>query len=92
MNACINNLRQIDGATQQWALETKQAADADVTYANIQDYLKNDVRCPAAGTNSGFSGSYALTKVNAKPTCKIVKATHVLPDPQIQRPRLGSVL
>ena len=25
-NACINNLRQIDGAMQQWALENKQAA------------------------------------------------------------------
>ena len=24
MNACINNLRQIDGAEQQWALELKQ--------------------------------------------------------------------
>src|SRR5437870_11102819 len=29
MNACINNLRQIDGAEQQWALETKQAAAAE---------------------------------------------------------------
>ena len=24
MNACINNLRQIDGAKQQWALETNK--------------------------------------------------------------------
>ena len=27
-NACINNLRQIDGAVQQWALENKQAPTA----------------------------------------------------------------
>jgi len=26
MNACINNLRQIDGAIQQWALENSAAA------------------------------------------------------------------
>ena len=27
MNACINNLRQIDSAKQQWALETRQAIE-----------------------------------------------------------------
>src|SRR5437667_11160723 len=26
MNACINNLRQVDGAIQQWALEQKKDA------------------------------------------------------------------
>ena len=35
-NACINNLRQIDGSVQQWALENKSAASATVTFANIQ--------------------------------------------------------
>ena len=34
-NACINNLRQIDGAVQQWALETKQAANASVAFTDI---------------------------------------------------------
>jgi len=66
-NACINNLRQLDGGVQQWALENKQAPDADVTLANITPYLgRGDAGelplCPAAGT-------YAVTKVNAKPTC-----------------------
>ena len=31
-NACINNLRQIDGAVQHWALENKQAATATVCF------------------------------------------------------------
>jgi len=66
-NACINNLRQIDGATQTWALETKQAADAAVTYANIAPYLKNAVICPSGGTTA--ADSYALTTVTNKPTC-----------------------
>ena len=38
-NACINNLRQIDGAKQQWALETKQAATATPVAADIQPYM-----------------------------------------------------
>src|SRR5574342_1007832 len=29
-NACINNVRQIDGAIQQWALENNQSASAGV--------------------------------------------------------------
>ena len=39
MNACINNLRQIDSAIQQWALETGQGASATVTGANIQPFM-----------------------------------------------------
>jgi prepilin-type N-terminal cleavage/methylation domain-containing protein len=39
-NACINNMRQIDGAIQQWALENgKQSADA-VTLGDCQPYIK----------------------------------------------------
>src|SRR5512140_3442351 len=59
MNACINNLRQIDGAIQTWALETKQADDAPVTFTQISGYLKNAVVCPAGGKN--FGDSYSIT-------------------------------
>jgi prepilin-type N-terminal cleavage/methylation domain-containing protein len=79
-NACINNLRQIDGAIQQWALETKAAPDATVTVANIlgdgtaanPSYLKSAVMCPSGGTT--FTLSYAVTTVAAKPTCIISAA------------------
>jgi prepilin-type N-terminal cleavage/methylation domain-containing protein len=76
-NACINNLRQIDGAVQQWALENKKAASATVTFANIQDYLKNSVMCPAGGTT--FADSYTLNGVTGKPVCKKDATNHVLP-------------
>src|SRR6187431_1313600 len=33
-NACINNLRHIDGAIQQWALENKKAAGATVAFSD----------------------------------------------------------
>ena len=67
MNACINNLRQIDGAVQQWALENKKAAAASVAFTDISGYLKNSVICPSGGTS--FGDSYAVTTVDAKPTC-----------------------
>ena len=78
-NACINNLRQIDGAVQQWALENKQPANAAVVAANVLPYLKAASVCPAAGAGGTFATSYALTTVSNSPTCQIVPTTHVLP-------------
>ncbi len=79
-NACINNLRQIDGAKQQWALETKQATNATPGYTDISVYLKNAVSCPAAGNNTTFSGSYTPNNVSTLPVCNILPATHKMPD------------
>ena len=52
-NACINNLRQIDGAIQQWALETGQAATATVSTPgppkfNLTWAAAARARCPGA--------------------------------------------
>ena len=71
-NACINNLRQIDGAKQQWALENQKAAVAVPTAQDIAPYLKDQVipACPA-------TGKYTLNAVSALPTCSI--AGHALP-------------
>ena len=79
MNACINNLRQIAGATQQWALETKQAPDAAVAYTDIAPYLKSSVTCPAGGSAATFATSYTLNGVTNNPTCQINAGTHILP-------------
>src|SRR6201996_8730726 len=38
-NACVNNLRQIDGAKQQWALENKQLPTASPASTVLQPYL-----------------------------------------------------
>jgi prepilin-type N-terminal cleavage/methylation domain-containing protein len=81
MNACINNLRQIDGAKQQWALETKQATSATPGYSDISVYLKNAVSCPSAGADTTFGTSYGagLGSVSVNPACSILPLTHVLP-------------
>jgi prepilin-type N-terminal cleavage/methylation domain-containing protein len=80
MNACINNLRQIAGATQQWALESKASPNDPVTYANIQPYLKSAVTCPSGGaTATNFATSYELQGITNSPVCRILPSTHVLP-------------
>jgi len=78
MNACISNLRQIDGAIQQWALDTKQGDTATVTAADILPYLKNSVVCPSGGKT--FADSYSISTVQAKPTCLKVPTTHKIED------------
>jgi prepilin-type N-terminal cleavage/methylation domain-containing protein len=79
MNTCVNNLRQIDAAKQQWGLETKQATNAPVSYSDISSYLKHAVACPAAGTDTSFSTSYDPQDLSSPPVCKISPATHKLP-------------
>ena len=66
-NACINNLRQIDGAIQQYALENKKAAADPVGEVDVTPYLKNSLLCPAGGTT--WANSYNVTDCQTQPTC-----------------------
>jgi hypothetical protein len=51
-NACINNLRQIEAAKEQWALATKKAQGDAVVESEIVEYIKGAKlpRCPQGGT------------------------------------------
>jgi hypothetical protein len=72
-NACINNLRQIDAAKQQWALEGgKKPGDVPATQ-DLKPYFKNGLfpTCPAGGT-------YTIGAVSNAPTCSI--PGHKLPE------------
>jgi prepilin-type N-terminal cleavage/methylation domain-containing protein len=77
-NACISNLREIWGATQQWALDNRKAPGATVTPEEILPYLRNAVVCPAGGSAATFGSSYTLTTVANLPTCRIVPTVHML--------------
>jgi prepilin-type N-terminal cleavage/methylation domain-containing protein len=81
-NACINNLRQIDGAKQQWALETKQAATVTPTSDVIQPYMGRGSggslpSCPLDATST-FSTSYSIQVLTTPPICNISSSNHVL--------------
>jgi len=77
-NACINNLRQIDGAAQSWALETKKTSGDQYTLSMIQPYIKLDNQnrippCPAGGTYNDNADQY----ISNAPICSI--QGHALP-------------
>jgi prepilin-type N-terminal cleavage/methylation domain-containing protein len=82
-NACINNLRLIDSAKQQWALETGQQSASVPVGSQLQPYLGRGTAgelpyCPV-DTTMTFSTSYTPENVGTKPVCNIVPSTHVLP-------------
>ena len=70
--ACINNLRLIDGAKQQWALEHQKPAGALLTAADLTPYVKSNALpvCPGGGV-------YTLNPVGLAPICNI--PGHALP-------------
>jgi prepilin-type N-terminal cleavage/methylation domain-containing protein len=74
-NSCIANLRQIDGAKEQWALENKKTTGAACTMDDVDDYLKSVPVCPAG------TGAYTPNAIGTAPACPNVAtlADHVLP-------------
>ena len=83
-SACINNLRQLDAAVQQYALENRLVDGSPVTAANITPYLGRgesgsveSVICPADMART-FATSYTLVDVSTRPACVIDSATHVI--------------
>jgi prepilin-type N-terminal cleavage/methylation domain-containing protein len=69
-NACINNMRQLDGAAQQWALEKgKHQGDTITIASDLTPYIKLNSAskippCPAGGT-------YTDALVGDTPTCSL---------------------
>jgi prepilin-type N-terminal cleavage/methylation domain-containing protein len=82
-SGCVNNLRQIDGAKQQWALENKAAATASPDLAAIQPYLGRGSTgsiplCPG-DTSGRFDTSYKINPLQTPPICIVSGFTnHVL--------------
>jgi Protein of unknown function (DUF3352) len=65
-NSCINNLRQIDGAKQQWALENKKPQSAKPTQSDLKAYFRNGQFpvCPQGGV-------YTINSIGQPPRCNI---------------------
>ena len=65
-NACINNLRQIDSAKEQWALAANKSNGDAVDTSAVNEYIKGEAtpNCPAGGT-------YTYYNVGTNPDCGV---------------------
>ena len=74
-NTCIDNLRSLDGATQQWALENGAGPSTPVTAGNIQPYLGRGLigalpYCPL-DPDKKFGSSYTIANAGTAPVCQL---------------------
>jgi prepilin-type N-terminal cleavage/methylation domain-containing protein len=69
-NACINNLRQIDSAKEQWALAEKKVDNDPIVKTEVDSYMKKVPNCPAGG-------AYTYGNVGTDPDCD--KPNHNMP-------------
>jgi type II secretory pathway pseudopilin PulG len=70
-NICVNNLRVINNAKQQWALENHKTGDDTPTPEDLNPYISGGyarLRCPK-------DGEYTIGKVSEPPTCSIPSHT-----------------
>jgi prepilin-type N-terminal cleavage/methylation domain-containing protein len=77
-NACINNLRQIDGAKEQLAIEKNLGEGATASEDDVKEYIKGGKipTCPAG------AAAYTIGSIGVLPTCAYDKEgyEHVLPE------------
>jgi hypothetical protein len=79
-NACINNLRQIDAAANQFALEHHLTNGDAINFPNdLTPYIKLNNEGKIPGCPQG--GIYHIGKVGETPACSLSNAVppHVLP-------------
>jgi hypothetical protein len=81
VNPCINNLRQIDAAINEWALENKKTNGTPVTENDITGYIKLNSKGKIPPCPSG--GKYTYGKVGDVPqiSCSLSTLTppHIAP-------------
>ena len=79
-STCINNLRQLDGAKEQCAMEKNLAESAAISSADIDGFIKGGctaVICPSDPSKK-FDTSYTIEVIGSKPLCQKVPASHTL--------------
>ncbi len=67
-SVCIDQLKQLNAAQQQWVIEAKPASDAKIKKKDLQPYFKGGVfpTCPSGG-------NYKLGGLTDKPECSLDK-------------------
>jgi prepilin-type N-terminal cleavage/methylation domain-containing protein len=76
--SCIANLKQIESAKEQWAMDTKAASTATPGGTDLYgatNYVRSEPFCPSG------TAAYTIGAMATRPVCPNVAAapTHVLP-------------
>ncbi len=80
-SACISNLRQIDSAKGQWAIEHYEPGDAVPTPEDLDPFIKGGIvkiYCPIDSTKT-FATSYDINDLDTNAACRLAPTKHVVP-------------
>jgi prepilin-type N-terminal cleavage/methylation domain-containing protein len=81
--SCQANLKQIDSAKEQWAMDTKAASSATVAGTDLygsDKYVKSTPACPASGTYTvGAVGTAPVCSKGNNGTATDASDDHILP-------------
>ena len=78
--SCLNNLRMIDSAKEQWAMESNAADVATPVATDVDDYIKGTsakLICPSDAAKT-FVTSYTIGAMNTDAACLINPTDHVI--------------
>jgi prepilin-type N-terminal cleavage/methylation domain-containing protein len=70
---CVNNLRQLKLAKEQWALEYDKDYNDTPVAANIDNYIRdgtNSLNCQLDSAHT-FATSYNIGNIGTNPSCRI---------------------
>src|SRR5437588_4730869 len=65
--SCVANLKEVESAKEQWAMDTKAASTAAAGTTGLYGataYIRNTPTCPSGGT-------YTVGDMNTRPVCSI---------------------
>jgi prepilin-type N-terminal cleavage/methylation domain-containing protein len=76
-SSCIANLKQIEGAKEQWAMVKKQGPTAEPSSDDLigtatDGFIKTFPTCPTSGT-------YTIGTMSVRPSCSNSADGHILP-------------
>lgn len=60
-SSCVNNLRYLQSASDQWAIEEAKSIGDPVTFADVAPFIRGPLICPDGGV-------YTLADVGGDPT------------------------
>ena len=70
----LEDLRQIDSAVDQWAIENNKAGGAAVTWGDVQKYLKTGTRLYTSGGKDILGNAFTINAVDTAP--QVAAATY----------------
>ena len=70
---CINNLRQIDSAKEEWALENNKTAGTAVQMSDIYNPADPNKSCLKTSPVCTAGGTYSINPMGVNPTCSFGK-------------------